>query len=55
VPNPCARNRHKSSRGDRRLTFPNESVGARLLWLAMAQAQEFTADTFVTLGSSHPA
>jgi hypothetical protein len=37
------------SRGDRRLTFPNEAVCTRLLWAAISQTQEFHADAFFAL------
>ena len=36
-----------SSRGDRRQTFPNDSGGLQLLWLALSQTVEFEADSFV--------
>jgi hypothetical protein len=36
----------QSSRGDRRLTFPNDLLGLRLFNLAIAQVVDFTADTF---------
>jgi hypothetical protein len=39
------------NRGDRRLTFPNDSVGQRLFWSAIAQTIEFSADRFFALGS----
>ena len=41
----------KNSRGDRRLTFLNDLSGTRLLWSAIAQTIEFTADEFLALGS----
>lgn len=34
------------SRGDRRLTFPNDMAEPKLLHVAIAQVQSFTADTF---------
>ena len=34
------------SRGDRRLTFPNDLMGLRLFKLAIAQVIDFTADNF---------
>src|SRR6266545_2466748 len=34
-------------RGDRRQTFPNDSGGQRLLWLALSQTLDFEADSFV--------
>ena len=37
------------SRGDRRWTFLNDLTGMRLLQLAIAQVQEFSADTFFGL------
>ena len=33
-----------SSRGDRRLTFPNDMGSLRLFWLTIAQTVTFTAD-----------
>jgi hypothetical protein len=36
-------------RGDRRFTFPNEVASSRLFSLAIAQVEEFTADTFFAL------
>lgn len=39
-----------NSRGDRRLTFPNDVMGSELLGRAIAQTHEFTADTFFALG-----
>ena len=39
----------KVSRGERRFTFPNEVAATRLLLLAIAQVEEFTADAFFTL------
>jgi len=42
----------KVSRGDRRQTFPNESGGQRLLWLALSQTVEFEADSFLRLGAA---
>ena len=42
----------KDSRGDRRLTFPNDLTGAGLFHLAIAQEFEFSADAFFTLGSA---
>ena len=41
----------RNSRGDRRWTFPNQSVDTRLLWSAIAQTMEFSADTFFALGT----
>lgn len=38
-------------RGDRRCTFPNDSTGTGLVWLALSQTLEFTADRFFSLGS----
>lgn len=40
------------SRGDRRLTFPNDAMGAELFQRAIAQAYEFSADAFFSLGSA---
>lgn len=40
-----------SSRGDWRLTFPNDSTGQMLLWRIFAQAHEFAADCFYGVGS----
>ena len=40
------------SRGDRRWTFLNDMMGIGLFQLAIAQVQEFTADTFFALGSA---
>jgi hypothetical protein len=42
----------QSSRGDRRPTFLNDLTGMGLFHLAIAQVQEFTADTFFALGST---
>jgi hypothetical protein len=42
----------KGSRGDRRLTFLNDVTGAGLFQLAIAQVEEFQADTFFALGSA---
>ena len=41
-----------SCRGDRRQTFPNESGGQQLLWLALSQTVEFAADSFFGLSSA---
>ena len=38
------------SRGDRRLTFPNDISGKNLLWLGLTQRYSFTADAFFSLG-----
>ena len=40
------------SRGDRRWTFLNDLTGIGLFHLAIAQVEEFTADTFFALGSA---
>ncbi len=42
----------QQSRGDRRLTFLNDSAGASLFGLAVSQTIDFTADTFFALGAS---
>jgi site-specific DNA recombinase len=42
----------KSSRGDRRCTFLNDLMGTGLFQLAIAQVEEFSADTFFALGSA---
>lgn len=42
----------QQSRGDWRLTFPNDSTGAGLLRLALSQSLAFSADTFFALGSA---
>jgi hypothetical protein len=39
------------NRGERRWTFPVDLGGARLFGAAIAQAIEFSADTFFALGS----
>jgi len=44
--------RLKSSRGDRRWTFPNDLGDGRLFQLAIAQMQEFSADAFFELGNA---
>ena len=41
----------KVSRGERRFTFPNEVAATRLLSLAIAHVEDFTADTFFTLAN----
>jgi hypothetical protein len=41
----------ESSRGDRRLTFPNDFSGQMVLWRAFAQAMDFTADNFYAAGT----
>ena len=38
--------------GEPRCTFPNELMSLRLLSLAIAQAEEFTADTLFTLAET---
>lgn len=40
----------KVNRGDRRCTFLNDSLGTRLLWSAIAQTIDFTADTLFAIG-----
>jgi hypothetical protein len=40
------------TRGDRRWTFLNDMTGMGLFQLAIAQVQEFTADTFFALGTA---
>lgn len=40
-----------SSRGDRRLTFPNDCAGTSLLWHALSQTYAFNAVTFASLGA----
>jgi hypothetical protein len=42
----------KGNRGDRRLTFPNDPTGSRLLWLVLPQPLVFTADSFLSFGSA---
>ena len=42
------------NRVDRRWTFLNDLTGMGLFHLAIAQVQEFTADTFFALGSAEP-
>jgi hypothetical protein len=42
----------QSGRGDRRLIFLNDPAGSGLLWLALSQTVEFTADTFFALGAT---
>jgi hypothetical protein len=39
-------------RGEPRCTFPNERPGVRLLTFAIAQTEEFTADTFFSLAQT---
>ncbi|MCA9054936.1 MAG: hypothetical protein KDA75_13940 [Planctomycetaceae bacterium] len=41
----------KNSRDDRRLTFPSDSPGTRLLWRVLSQTREFSADTFFATGA----
>jgi hypothetical protein len=40
------------SRGEPRCTFPNDWLSLRLLSLAIAQVEEFTADTFFALAQT---
>jgi len=42
----------ENSRGDPRLTFPNQPGGPDLLWLTLPQALTFTEDTFRELASA---
>jgi hypothetical protein len=41
-----------SSRGDRRWIFPNDIAGQDLLWLALMQTVDFTADMFFQHGGA---
>jgi hypothetical protein len=42
----------KLSRGDRRWTFPNDMTGSGLLWRAIAQTRQFSADEFYAFGTT---
>ena len=48
----CARPRADLNRGEPRWTFPNDSLCLPLLSTAIAQVEEFTADTFDSLAQS---
>lgn len=47
--NHCLEMTYVISRGDRRFTFPNDMAGMEILHCAIAQAVDFTADTFYSL------
>jgi hypothetical protein len=42
----------KVSRGEPRCTFPNDWLCLRLLSLAIAQVEDFTVDTFISLAQT---
>ena len=42
----------KNSRGDWRLTFPNDPAGIGVLWFALSQTLAFSADRFFLLGDA---